>query len=57
MGGLAVGLYPSKYGVDMPAGEDPIKANIFANRFSALGGKYPSMNFRAEGWIYGPPSH
>lgn len=41
----------------MPTGEDLIEANIFANSFSAMGSQYPHKDFRAEGWIYGPPQH
>lgn len=45
MGGQAVGLYSSKYVVDMLSGEDPVEASIFATRFSAIGGQYPCKDF------------
>lgn len=57
MGMHGVRLYPGKYGTEIPVCEELVKANIFTNRFSAEGGKYPSKDFRAEGWIYEPPSH
>lgn len=57
MGAQAMGLYPRKYGAKMPVGEESVEANIFANCFSAMVRQYPSKNFRAESWIYGPPSH
>lgn len=40
MGRQAVGLYPRKYGINMPVGEDLMVVNIFANHFSATGGQY-----------------
>lgn len=52
MGGQAMGIYPSKYGVDMLTGKELVKATVFA---SAMGGQYSSKDFRAEGWIYGLP--
>lgn len=45
MGGQAVGLYPGKYDIDMPTGEDPVEAIIFANCFSTVGGQYPCKDF------------
>lgn len=34
MSGKAMGLYPGKYCIDMPAGKDPVEVNIFASHFS-----------------------
>lgn len=46
----AVGLYPDKYGPELPPGEVPIEANIFANPYIMMSGQY-SRDFWAEGWI------
>lgn len=40
-------LYPDKYGPELPPGEDPVEANIFANPFSKMSEKYPN-DFRAR---------
>lgn len=48
MGWQVVGLYPSKYGVDMPACEDLVEASVFANHFGPMGGQYPYKDFWAE---------
>lgn len=38
MGAQAMGLYPGKYGPELPIDEEPVGANIYANRFSIKGG-------------------
>lgn len=47
-----IGLYPGKYTPDLPPGEDPVEANVFANPFNRMSGQY-LHDFWAEVWIYG----
>lgn len=47
MGAQAVGLYPDKYGPGISIGEELVKANIFANRFSMMSGQYLEI----FGWL------
>lgn len=44
------GLCPGKFGPELPSGEEPVEANIFANPFSKMSSQCP-CDFCTEGWI------